>query len=1347
MQETRFRKGLQRGVALTSVVTFLMMPVNVVYANDITQGNSGVGSLTDIKGGQSNVTDITSGFVQNGTGINHFGKFNVDGKANLLGANRYVNMVDTMANINGILNAFQKTGQLPANVMFISPEGMAIGANGVLNVGGLQMITPSYADYKSLVDKAGKPGDPITAIMLKEADFEDLKAGGNGLITIDGKVYSAGDVVIQAGNGIYFQDGSIISTTKGASTIGDISLFTNTGDILDLGSNGEVRLDSNGNITISAKQGGVGEMMLYNQELNYGEATTVLPLNVKVAEGKKLNVEVSQTTGAKGSYKGYASVANNSANLNLGTVKGANVKIVNKGHGTLTTTEAITDVGKVYLNAQNGYLNINEDITAKEIVRLNGDVGVESAGNLTVTDNGYVSVYSEDGGIDVNDVTLKSGNIDIKAKGGDVSVGNVTIQERGAAEGTLRLVDNKKLSTGIKAPDTFRFDGVHIVSENDNIVQKQNTQINSAGRVDLTAAGSIDSTVKAVDLISATGGETTLKTLDTARLGDVTVSKLTVDGNNILVDGKITSKDRIDITATDKVTIRPQTYLDETHRTYGVINAENNINITAENGILATEQRPVGAMINVKEGDINLNTKGDIKALGSDDKITLSMNNGKVNANADNVNLHLVDGLDYVGTINANKDANIKADGKIVVKDIISAGQNLAVDAAKDIEQSTQGVAFKSGKDMTLNSKEANVGQPENYLSVEVGNNLEATALNGGVYINGNGDLTVSKAEAGKDVKINATKDLNANNVFAGNQVELAAGKDAVTKNVVAPNGITIKAENNLSADNLRAEKGDITIAADKGAAQVTNADALGLNPDAGVSSGHLVITAGTTAKVDNVNGSSLLSVSAENGITAGYAISGDDIVLNTNGNLVAEELRAVADIEMNVGGSADIDYARAQNNVNANIGDELKMGTIIGIDDVNLTAGSMVQSTKEGADGVYAYENVNLKATAGDIASKDNKLKVQAKTGEVNAETKSDAANIHLAILEDTKVGTVEATKDVTIDAEQNLMVNNLVKAGNDLEINAQGSIEQKKAGEVTFKSGNDMTLNSATNNVGNSEKYLQVSVGGELNAQAPQGGVYIGTPDDVTIGKIAAGKDVVVDATGSILQSDTIIQKPAIKAGEDITLKSAKEDIGAKDNFLTVDFGGELDVESTQGSAYIEGMGALNVDDVKAALDLGLRTPEDIVADKVSAGRDLILESGKNVEINVAEAGRDVNVKAEEALKVTDIKAGEDIRLESGEDMTIVDLKANKDAEIVSGGKVKVENLLEAGEDLKVEATKDIEQKGQEVAFKSGNDMTLESKEANVGQPENYLSVEVGGKLDAEAEKAECISTEMKN
>ena len=50
-----------------------------------------------------------------------------------------------------------------------------------------------------------------------------------------------------------------------------------------------------------------------------------------------------------------------------------------------------------------------------------------------------------------------------------LGAGNVTIATRGPAEGMLRLVDNKTLSTGVEAPDLYRFDGVHITSRNGNI--------------------------------------------------------------------------------------------------------------------------------------------------------------------------------------------------------------------------------------------------------------------------------------------------------------------------------------------------------------------------------------------------------------------------------------------------------------------------------------------------------------------------------------------------------------------------------------------------------------------------------------------------------------------------------------------------------------------------------------------------------------------------------------------------------------------------------------------------------------------------------------------------------------
>ena len=1425
MQEKRLKRRMQKSVALASMASFLLMPVNVAYGanNNITAGNSGIGSLTQITGGQTDFTKIESHFKPNGTGINHFGNFDVNGTAELTGANRYVNMVNSMVNINGLLNAFKEGGKLPANVMFISPEGMAVGAGGVLNVGGLQVITPNATDYQNLIKKAGTDATNIT---LTESDFANLKNGGDGLILIGGKIYSTDDVVIGAGNGIYFQNGGLIDTTTGIGEvkgIGSISLFTNTGDIV--GSN-TIHLDSSGNIVLSAKNGGIGQGKIENQNV-YGEKVTITPFNVKLAEGKTLNVEVSDTLTEAGDFKGYASVANNSANLNVGTVKGSNIKITNNGYGTLATTEAISGVDKIYLNAEKGLLNVEENISAKEIVRLNGKVGVEAEGNLEVTDAGYISVYSNNGSISMNDASLKSGNIDIKANGGDVEVGNLTITERANAEGVLRLQDNTKLSTGVKAPDTFRFDGVHVTATNGDLIQKEGTNINSAGRVDLTAGGSVSSTVKAVDIISATAkGNVNLVTLDTSRLGDISAANIDIKGNDILVDGKVKG-DKIDVVATDKLTIRPNFVLDAEygHRTYGALEAKGDVNVSAQNGILATEPKSNGAMITSLDGNINLDTNGDIKTLsGDDNKISVDAA-GKVNADGDNVNLQLKNPNGGIGVVQAKTDANIGADGDVNVAEKVVAGNNLIIDAKGSINQDVpKKLTFESGKDMILKSEDENVGDPAKYLQVQVGGELNAEALNGGVYINGNGNLNVNGATAGKNVNITATDDLVIDNVSAGNKANLEAGKNLVATDIAAKAGANLEAGNNLSAQNVKVSDGN---------AQFDAGADLTLKSVEALNTGKIIANAQGTANVDNLNGSYGVVVESKGDMAAGLVVSGDELVLSTDGNLKANELRAVTDIELNVGKDADIVYARAQNDVKADVTGELKVGTIEGWENVNLTAGEISQSELEGANGVFADGDATLKATSGDIGAVDNKLKV-ATNGNLNAVAKAEDASVNLNTKGEVNVGAIEAAKDVNIEQDGHLIINDSIKAandvviagegsilqvqdkakvpailagkdmtlesakgdigegnnyltvevgnelstatpngdtyikgignldvanaesgkdvsiiasgalnvdnaeaannisldagknvdvetavagndivvesgedvivgdkvsaGNDLTIDAKGSINQETPDKVSFESGNDMTLNSAEENVGDPAKYLQVSVGGELNAEAPNGGVYIGTPEDLTIGKIEAGQDVVVDAIGSILQSDDLVSKPAISAGNDITLTSQKEDVGAKDNFLTVDFGGQLDVKAEEGSAYIEGMGALDIDSIVAAEDLGVRTPESIIADNVNAGRDLILESGKDVELGTATAGNDI-----------EIKAGED---------------------------VLVKDIVKAGNDLTIESEGSINQETPDkVAFESGNDMTLNSAEENVGDPAKYLQVSVGGELNAEA------------
>ena len=1328
MQNIKLKKRMQRVIALGAITSFLMMPVNMACANNITAGDSTLGGMTHINNGTGNITDITSGFVQNGTGMNHFNNFDISsgGVANMIGADRYINMVNKGVNINGTLNAFTN-GQLPANVMFISPEGMAVGAGGILNVAGLQMITPTQGDYNSLVSKAGLSG---AAVSLTEADFANLKAGGDALIQIGGKIYSTADVVLSAGNGIYFLDGGIIDTTAAGEGLGNVSLFTNTGDIVGSLDNA-VNIDANGNIVLSAKNGGIGTSIIADPSI-YGEDRTVTPLNVKIKEGKKLDLEVSDELATDGSFKGYASVANNTTNLKVGSLKGANVKVTNKGYGTLSTTEDITDVGKIYLNAEKGALNVDNNITAKEIVRLNGNMGIDATGNLTVTDNGYISVYSENGGIDMNDATLKMGNIDIKAKGGDVSHGNLTIAERGPAEGTLRLVDNKELSTGIKAPDTFRFDGIHVTSENGNVAQKAGTKISSAGRVDLTAGGNVSSEVSAFDLISVTaGGDAKLATHETARLGDVSAKKIEVTGDDILVDGRVKGSS-VDINATDKLTIRPDYALDADHKTYGAIESVGAVNITTENGIFSTAPQRAGATISSSNGGVNLNTKGDIAVIStdgssvSDPRITVDAANN-VNANGNNVNIFLANSNGNVGLIEAVADANIGAAGKLAINEKITAGNDVVIDAVGNIIQNVSGTSIESGNDMSLTSSGANVGLQDGYLTVKVGGLLDAAAPNGGVYINGVDDLNVNSATAGQDISLKTPGTLTVLSANAGGNLTMAADKDANVSKAEAGKDITVNAKGTAAIANAKAGN-DATVNAN-----VIKSGAVGANP--AVSAGNnvkLTANAGDIGAIDKH-----FTVKAGGKIDAAATTEGANVYLGTIDTAHVGVVEAANDVSIQQSGDVIIDeIVKAGNNVkiagegailqadNTQVRPAIKAGNDISLSSMSkdvgaadnyLTislGGALDAAAPNGGVYIEGLEDLNVtSATAG----KDIALKTPGMLTIANANA---GENLKLDAAKDANIVKATAGKDADVKAGGNVQVGDVIEAGGNLAIAADGYIHQTTDGKVSFKSGNDMSLTSAKDNVGDPNKYLQVSVGGALDAVAENGGVYIGTPDNLTIGKVVAGQDAIIIGDGYIHQTVSGT-KPAITTGKDLTLVSNGSDVGDPNNYLSVKVGGALDATAPKGGVYIEGLGNLNVDKVEAGTNVGLKadgyihqtSKADPSNPTIIAGKDMNLESAKS---DVGDPDNYLQVKVGGVLDANAPQGG--VYIGSKDNITV--------------GKIN------AGKDVGIETDGYIHQTGtSRPAITAGEDLHLVSNNDNVGDPDHYLTVSVGDKLDAHA------------
>jgi len=1187
MQNGNLKKRMQKSIALASMAAFLMMPGSMAFGvNNITAGNSGVGSLTNISGTTTN-TQITSGFIKNGTGINHFGQFNIGegGTASLLGANRYVNMVDGFANINGMMNAINKGTGSAANVMFITPEGMAIGAKGQMNVAGFQLVTPTATDYASLIQKAGAAGTAADAIQLSLTDIETIKAGGEGYFQLGGKIYSTDDVVISTGNGIWFQDGGVIDTTGSVDGLGNISLFTNTGEILG---GSTVHLDAAGNITmeglgIAGAVNGAGKV----EDQSVAGNSTVAPFNVKVGNGKKLNIKVADSVVDGGSTQGYASVTNNSVNLKLGDVQGADVTITNNGNGELSTTKDITSVGKVYLNAKNGGLNVANKVTAKNIVRLNGKVYADVAGDINVTDAGYISVYSSNGDITMGNATLKSGNIDIKSAKGDVEVGNITISERGQAEGVLGLKDNSKLSVGVKAPDTYRFDGVHIEATNGAVSKLAGTKIESAGRVDLTAGDSIDATVKSVDLISAkSSGVANLEVLDTARLGDISATAAIIAGQDILVDGKINAG-AVDIKASDKVTIRPRYVLDAEngHYTYGSITGTNNVKVKAENGIFATEAKTDAPMISSTNGKVNLIAAGDI---GDDIKISVAAGE-MVNADGTNVNLVFTGDKGNVGTIIAAENANI--------------------DAVGTLWQAGEGVAITSGEDMVLTSQNANVGDPEKYMTVEVGGLLSTDTPNGGAYIASPSDLSVLNAVAGTDVAIVTPETLTVSKIQAGNDVILAAGKDLSVATVKAGNDVGLGAVGNITVANIVEAGNDILAEAD-GYIHQAMADKTSFKSGNDLTLNSANNNVGDPSQYLKVEVDGLLSASAPQGGVYIYgnsdlsvlnATAGNDVEIKTPNHLTISKVTAGNDIVLNSDKNIVVATAKATNDVIIDAIGNVSAGNIIEAgNNLTITADGNIHQTSKGKTSFKSGKNMTFNSADKNVGDPNKYLYVEV--GEaLNAEALN--GGVYIAGAGDLKVDKVEAGKDVGL------------KAGGNLHQIAEANPEDPR-----IISGGNMKLEADNINVGDPENYLQVKVGGQLDAAAPNGGVYIGSKDNIVIGQVAAGKDVAIESEGFIHQTDAG-KRPAIIAGEDLHLLSKADNVGDPNNYLTVQVGDKLDAAAPNGGVYIYGYGDLTIDKIEAGEDVGIGGNKDIIIPhdreegNIIAGGNVKIEAGDNV------------------------------------------------------------------------------------------------------------------------------------
>lgn len=161
--------------------------------------------------------DITNQQVKGGSALNKFTNFGIGQKdvANLqLGSSvdRQINLVQNRINIDGVVNAI-KDNKIGGDVYFFSDAGIAVGANGVFNVGRLTLGTNTT--YGEVLYNGG-----MEKHLAQSAASQAKAVAGGSDITLQGKVYAQSDVVLGAGS-MNVKGGEIRTHRNNADTYAD----------------------------------------------------------------------------------------------------------------------------------------------------------------------------------------------------------------------------------------------------------------------------------------------------------------------------------------------------------------------------------------------------------------------------------------------------------------------------------------------------------------------------------------------------------------------------------------------------------------------------------------------------------------------------------------------------------------------------------------------------------------------------------------------------------------------------------------------------------------------------------------------------------------------------------------------------------------------------------------------------------------------------------------------------------------------------------------------------------------------------------------------------------------------
>ena len=750
-------------------------------------------TISGVTNGGSGSFNIDPTTKNNGTGFRHYQDFNLGqgdvANLNFADINTFVNMVDNQVVINGIVNSVRGNGFYNGKAVFISPNGMVVGASGVLNVGSLGVYTP-FNKY------TGGENDSAALTEYYNNSVKDGYIKNGSTITIDGKIISSGNVDLMSGN---------VNVAKGAGIVGGINtdkmtilstqdqataLFNNLVNTNNLTTGNEFISDTTGQIRITGLNSVniAGDVVNYATGGNYAGDPKATDFSGVFVHNMGVNGDNGNdgltVSGNISNAKGLVQLSNNKGDLNVsGNIKNnGTTNIYNDPYGYKSTIgNALTDE-ELANNAKNSGLNIsgNVDTKGQLNIRNEGGKGFNLSGTVNHDGNAYVqNGYTEKntGYTPNNNKLANTGALNI---GGTFNTtGNAEFLNTEHGQDGLNVTGN--VTTGGKATYTNKGAAGLNVKQGGAIKSSQGLEMTNYGVGGLNITGSANNTGKAT--VTNHSGRLTVGGTFTNN-GDATFvnngTELNVSGTvsneNGLLDMTNNGADGFNVTETGKISGNGG--LNMTNSETGT--AGMNINGTVTNIGNANVLNKAGAL-NVKgsftnTGDAVFTNDGTnlvVNGTVTNNKGTLKMtnNNGAFNVNGTVRNNGTTTNLTNAGADGLNVTGTVYSNGDLTMTNTGAKGINLAstgrVKGDNNIyinNNSKGGVNVKGlvngQKDVNITSENGNVvigDNTENDNYITAGDNININVNNGSILNEGSATKVKTLLKANKNLNMYVT--------------------------------------------------------------------------------------------------------------------------------------------------------------------------------------------------------------------------------------------------------------------------------------------------------------------------------------------------------------------------------------------------------------------------------------------------------------------------------------------------------------------------------------------------------------------------------------------------------------